>query len=96
MARLIYAEQALEDLDRRVDFVAAHDLQAAGKTADLIIEAVNILRHHPSIGRPAEHDLHELVIFRGRSGYLALYSHEDDRDTAFILALRHQSEAGYA
>jgi hypothetical protein len=40
--------------------------------------------------------MRELVIARGRSGYLALYPYEGSADIAFILAIRHQREAGYS
>jgi plasmid stabilization system protein ParE len=48
------------------------------------------------IGRPLETKLRELVISRGRSGYVALYSFEQVYDAVLILAIRHQREAGYA
>ncbi|HSS05719.1 MAG TPA: type II toxin-antitoxin system RelE/ParE family toxin, partial [Rhodanobacteraceae bacterium] len=38
----------------------------------------------------------ELVISRGHSGYIALYSYEQLEDTVLVLAIRHQREAGYA
>ena len=96
MARLIYAERALADLERLTDFLVRSDPAAAAATTDLIVEAVTVLEHHPLIGRPVEADLRELVISRGRSGYLALYSFEQVYDTVLILAIRHQREAGYA
>lgn len=65
------------------------------ETARLISEAVLILGNHPLVGRPAEQGMRELVISRGRSGYLALYSYEEDCDAVLILAIRHQREAGY-
>ena len=37
--------------------------------------------------------MRELVISPGRTGYLALYSCEEEHDT--VLAIRHQREAGY-
>ncbi|HSV58901.1 MAG TPA: type II toxin-antitoxin system RelE/ParE family toxin [Variovorax sp.] len=95
MARLIYAH-ALKDLERLTDFLPASDLAAASETVELIAEAVQILENHPMIGRPAEHGMRELVISRGRSGYLALYSHEGEHDVVLVLAIRHQREAGYA
>jgi plasmid stabilization system protein ParE len=39
--------------------------------------------------------LRELVISRGRTGYVALYSFEEDQDAVLVLAIRHQREAGY-
>jgi len=53
-----------------------------------------VLKRHPLIGRPAEHGLRELLISRGRSGYVALYRYLVESDTGLILALRHQREAG--
>jgi plasmid stabilization system protein ParE len=48
------------------------------------------------MGRPAEADLRELVISRGKSGYIALYRYDGERDRVLVLAVRHQREAGYA
>ena len=48
-------------------------------------EAVTILGRHPLIGRAVEDGMRELVISRGRSGHVALYSFEpidDARDRA--------------
>ena len=38
----------------------------------------------------------ELVISRGKTGYVALYRYDEARDIVFVLALRHQREAGFA
>ena len=95
MARLIYSARALDDLERVTNFLVDTDPAAAAVTVDLIAEAVAILAHHPLIGRPAEHGLRELVISRGRTGYVALYSFETAQDCVLILAVRHQREAGY-
>ncbi len=96
MARLIYSDQALSDLERLSDFLIEGDAAIAAATIDLIVEAVEVLARHPLIGRPAESGLRELVISRGRTGYLALYSFEHSADAILILAIRHQREAGYA
>lgn len=95
MARLIYTERALSDLERLVDFLLPVDPVAAEETVDLITEAVQILENHPFVGRPAEQGLRELVISRGKSGYLALYSVEPRENVVLILSVRHQREAGY-
>jgi plasmid stabilization system protein ParE len=96
VARLIYTAKALADLERLTDFLIESDAGAALETVALIEEAVNVLERHPLIGRPIEHPLRELVISRGRSGYVALYSFEPVHETVLILAVRHQREAGYA
>lgn len=95
MARLIYSEQALADLERLTDFLIETDPSSATETIGLIEEAVSLLIRHPLVGRPAEYELRELVISRGRSGYVALYSLEEGQDAVLILAIRHQREAGY-
>lgn len=95
MAQLIYAEQALNDLKRLSDFLLAEDSAAALVTLDLIEEALSILRRHPYIGRQLDDELYELVISRGKSAYVALYSFEEFDDAILILAIRHQREAGY-
>jgi len=95
LARLIYTDAALADLERLADFLRDSDPDLGIATFKLIKEAVAVLKNHPLIGRPAEHGLRELVISRGRTGYIALYSHEQQADTVLILALRHQREAGY-
>ena len=96
MARLIYGARALDDLDRLTDFLLESDPLAASGTAGLIIEALQILENHPLVGRPCEAGLRELVISRGRTGYLALYDYFEREDAVVVLAIRHQREAGYA
>lgn len=91
----MYSAQALADFERLVDFLAEQDPSAALHTIDLIEEALQILRHHPYIGREIDAELRELVISRGRTGYLALYSFEEVHDAVLVLAIRHQREAGY-
>lgn len=95
MAVVSYARRASSDLQRLVDFLAESDPSAAAQTAELIVSAVEALQHHPLIGRPVESGFRELVISRGRSGYLALYRYDEGRDRVLVLTIRHQREAGY-
>lgn len=95
MAHVRYSERALSDLERLTDFLLENDPVAALETTGLIVEAIQILDNHPLIGRPAEQGLRELVISRGRSGYLALYSYETAQDIVLILSVRHQRETGH-
>lgn len=95
MARVALAEGALSDLDRLVDFLAADNPVAAAETEALIFDALSIFEHHPLVGRPVEQGLRELVISRGRTGYVALYEYEETSDLIVVLALRHQREAGF-
>lgn len=95
MAKLSYSGRALADLERRSDFLIETDPAAAAETIELIEEAVTLLARHPLVGRRVESGLRELVVSRGRSGYVALYCLEEDQDAVLVLALRHQREAGY-
>ena len=95
MARVIYAARAVTDLDRLTEFLLQAEPAAALQAVDLITEAVRILENHPLIGRLAEQGLRELVVSRGKSGYVALYSYELKQDTVLVLSVRHQREAGY-
>ena len=95
MAVISYAPRALSDLQRLVDFLAENDPAAATQTAELIVSAVQALQRHPLLGRPVESGFRELVISRGRSGYLALYRYDEARDRVLVLTIRHQREAGY-
>jgi plasmid stabilization system protein ParE len=60
-----------------------------------IRSAVEMLEHHPLIGRVVTDDLRELVISFGRTGYVALYRFVPSRSEVRILAIRHQRELGY-
>jgi plasmid stabilization system protein ParE len=71
------------------------DPLSAAETLELIEEAISLLIRHPFIGRSVEYELRELVISRGSTGHVALYSLEEDQDAVLILAIRHQREAGY-
>ena len=95
MTELVYAAQALLDLERLGDFLLETDPQAAQDTAVLIFDALEILVQHPEIGRKVHFGQRELVISRGRTGYLALYRFLPHIDRILVLALRHQRESGY-
>ncbi len=94
MTAVVYTRQALDDLDRLEDFLLEVDAPAASQTIPLIISAVETLRQHPNIGRRSGSQLRELVISRGKTGYIALYRYNEIRDVVIVLAIRHQREVG--
>lgn len=96
MAAVAYNPQALADLDRLFDFIAATDPVAASFACATILDAVKIPESHPLIGRPVRGGLRELVISHGRTGYVALYRVSAVAGEVEILAIRHQREAGYS
>ena len=95
MARVELAPEVGDDFDRIFDHLADHDLEHAVARVGEIIEALNVLETNPEIGRPVPGDKRELVIGRGSRGYVALYRYVPELDTAFMLAIRSQREAGY-
>jgi len=95
MAGVSYTPRAASDLFRLVEFLADSDPHAAAETADLIATAVEALARHPLLGRAVESGYRELVISRGKTGYLALYRYDEARDRILVLAIRHQLEAGF-
>jgi plasmid stabilization system protein ParE len=94
---IVFAEEALADLERIFEFNFERDPSTALEQIARIRSAVLILEHHPEIGGPAERrsPLRELIISYGRSGYVALYHHSPVERLVRVLAVRHQREAGY-
>ena len=95
MVKVFYSQHAVNDLVRLTDFLIEADIKAASETINLTEEAVSILVRHPLIGRTVDDEIRELVISRGATGYVALYSFEEHKNAILILAIRHQREAGY-
>lgn len=95
MTRIEFAPEITDDFDRIFDHLAQFDPIEVPERVTQIIQALDILRSHPLIGRPAASDLHELVIGQGSRGYIALYRDLAELDTVLVLAIRSQREAGY-
>jgi plasmid stabilization system protein ParE len=86
---------ALADLERMREFLAAAAIDDPDEVVERVLDALELLEHHPNLGRPADAGLRELVISHGRTGYLALYRFDEARSLVRVLRLRHQREAGY-
>ena len=96
MPRLIWSPSALADVQRLYRFLVVKDEDAARRAIKTIRAGVKILAHQPEAGRPVEDmnpEFREWPLDFGNSGYAALYRF--DGETAIILAVRHQKEAGY-
>lgn len=96
MARVEVTQRALADLERLFEFIAVHDPQGAREQILSVRRAFELLADHPLLGRLAEDGRHELVLSRGRFGYIAKYRWLPRDDIVLVLAVRHQREAGYA
>jgi plasmid stabilization system protein ParE len=95
VAQVIYAADALADLERLVVFLLEQAPESAAEVLARVTEAIAILADHPLIGRRVDGEVRELVILRGASGYIALYRFDPVRDIARILRIRHQREVAY-
>jgi plasmid stabilization system protein ParE len=93
MPAVYFSQRALTDLDRVFDFLAREAPAIATEAANEIVDATRILQRHPLIGRPVG-NLRELVISKGRTGYVALYRYLPEQDRVVILAHRHQRVSG--
>jgi plasmid stabilization system protein ParE len=88
------APRAADALQRLLEFMAEHDLQAAEHARTAIGKSFEFLRTFPFACRKASPGypfLRELVIEFGHAGFVALYEIEAG-DTVTVLAVRHQRE----
>ncbi len=97
MPRVIVTEGAAIGLERCRQFLAVKAPEAALRAGQAIERQFLLLETAPDIGRPFTDmpELRELVIAFGDSGYVALYRHEAADHAVYVLAFRHQKEAGY-
>ena len=97
MPGLIVTAGALAGLSRCRQFLLSKNPAAAQRAGQAISRYLSLLETTPAMGRPFDDqpELRELVIPFGDSGYVALYRYEPAQDTIYVLAFRHQKEAGY-
>ena len=97
MSRVIITEGAALGLEHCRQFLAEKNPQATRRAGQAVERQFKQLEINPNIGRPLndQPELRELVIEFGGSGYVALYRHQQEIDTVYVLAFRHQKEAGY-
>lgn len=97
MPRVIITAGAANGLERCRRLLTAKAPEAARRAGQAIERQFLLLETTPDIDRPFPDipELRELVIAFGDSGYVALYRHEPADDAVYVLAFRHQKEAGY-
>ena len=97
MPQVIVTEGAARGLERCHRLLSSKAPEAARRAGQVIEQQLLRLESTPDIGRPDGElpALRELVIPFGDSGYVALYHFEPADDTVYVLAFRHQKEAGY-
>ena len=95
MARVEVTARALRDLERLFEFIATEDPSRARQQVLSVRQALTLLADHPLLGRPAEDGRRELILSRGRYGYIAKYRWLAAEQVVLVLAVRHQREAGF-
>lgn len=103
-AQVVYAGNALADLERAFSYLHTQDPVAAVDAAAAIGQAIEMLSDHPLIGRRIRgtiggdigHEIRELVISYGKTGYIALYRFLPEQNSIRVLAIRHQRELDYS
>jgi len=97
LPRLVVTEGAARGLEYCRSFLAQKNPEAARRAAQAILRQFDLLASYPVMGRPLDDhpELRELLIPFGETGYVALYRYEPDEDAVYLLAFRHQKEAGY-
>jgi len=95
--RIIVTEGAVLGLERCRGFLTSRAPEAARRAGQVIEQHFLLLASTPDIGRPDQErpELRELVIPFGDTGYVTLYRYEPAEDSLYVLAFRHQKEAGY-
>ena len=93
--RLSLSEGAIEDLERLQDLLLDSDEPLAADFLAFVVDALDVLTHQPGVGRRFPDGIRELIIERGRSGYLAHYWIDRTCNLVHIARIRHQREAGY-
>jgi plasmid stabilization system protein ParE len=95
--QIIITQEAAQGLERCRIFLKEKNPDAAIRASQAIKHSLSLLQTQPEIGRPLDDlpELRELIIPFGESGYVALYRYEIKINLLYILAFRHQKEAGY-
>ena len=73
--KLVYTEEAITDLKRLREFIAAHNPNAANKVAKGLIEKIALLLDFPKIGAPVQQaPLPETIRDMVFNNYIVRYS----------------------
>lgn len=89
------SEDAWIDLEELTDFLLAQASPVALELMAFVLDGLQVLTHQPGIGRPVEGGLRELILHRGKSGYIVKYRYLPELATVRVLRLRHQRQSGY-
>ncbi|MYM35699.1 type II toxin-antitoxin system RelE/ParE family toxin [Duganella sp. FT94W] len=92
MARIELMPDAIEDLDRIVDYLVQSKASDIPKKIQGIQQAIKWLATNPRIGHAISADKRELFIGQRGHGYVVVYTYLADVDTAFVLTIQSQRQ----
>jgi len=95
MIDVVFSPAAYADLERLEEFLWTTQDPLAAELLAFLLDGLRVLTHQPGVGRPVPPGHRELIISRGRGGYLARYVFDAARQRVIVLGIRHQREAGY-
>lgn len=97
MPRLIVTASAAAGLEDCRQFLYQHNPLAMPHAAQVIEQYLLRLESEPQMGKLCfdSQELRELIIPFGSSGYVGLYRYVENEDSLYLLAFRHQKQAGY-
>ncbi|PKG97977.1 type II toxin-antitoxin system RelE/ParE family toxin [Paraglaciecola sp. MB-3u-78] len=97
MSQIVVTQNAAQGLEICRLFLAEKNPLAATHAGQIIIKHFQLLEQNPQLGKSLNDDseLYELIIGFGDSGYVALYRYDPVSDVVYLLAFKHQKQAGY-
>ena len=97
MGEVVYSRRASKNIETIQAFYDKFDDVTSMKALRTVVFSLNKLSELPQVGRPVpgyEH-LRERTIAFGSQGFVALYRIDAHLNRVYVLAIRHQREAGY-
>lgn len=89
------SEDAWNDLEDLMDLLLSQGDPTGSRVMAFMLDGLQVLTHQPGIGRPVQTGLRELILHRGKSGYIVKYRHLPLLDAVRVLRIRHQRQSGY-
>ena len=95
MASIRLLKRAMDDLARFASHMKEYGAEEVTSRIHDVVDAIDVLKHTPEMGRPVGGGRRELLIGHGVRGYVAQYRYVARNDTVHVLAVRAQRESGY-
>lgn len=90
----VFLPEAVEDIERLYDFLAAHSPEAAAKAMLAIDDGIELLLANPLIGPKMDErpDIRQLFIPFGKSAYVLRYRIHTEAETLVVIRVWHGRE----